>query len=242
MTVSFIIPFHNEEKNCLPSILRIIKFARKNRLKFEIIPVDDRSTDKTTLILKEISVKYHNVKPVFRRDDGKEKGNTMGKALIEGTRQAKGDFIIWTMGDLADSLVSYKDIIEKLSEGFDLVFGSRYMPGGSSGNLDPLKARLYSSGTLLAKMLFGIPIHDITNAFRGFKKSIFNRIKLEESGFSISPELAIKAYLKGFKLGEVPTTYTNRVEGISNFKLYHMTKSYLFLYIKLFIKSLANRF
>jgi len=233
MTVSFIIPFHNEEKNCRPAVERIVKFAGKNGLNYEIIPVDDRSTDKTTLILKEIAGNNSKIKPVFRRDDGREKGNTMGKALIDGTDKAKGDYVIWTMGDLADSTVTYKHIIDKLAGGFDLVFGSRYMPGGSRGNLDPLKAKLSSTGTILAKLLFRIPVHDITNAFRGFKRSIFKKIKLQESGFSISPEFAIKAHFQGFKLGEVPTTYANRVEGASSFKLFKMTKSYLLLYLKL---------
>lgn len=241
MSVSFVIPFHNEEKNCRPALERITKFAAKNHLKFEIIPVDDRSTDKTTLILKEVASKKNNVKPVFRRDDGREKGNTMGKALIEGTRKAKGEYIIWTMGDLADSTTTYKDIIEKLSDGFDMVFGSRYMTGGSRGNLDALKAYLSSSGTKLAKILFKIPIHDITNAFRGFRKNTFEKIKLNESGFAISPEFAIKAHLIGFRLGEVPTVYTNRVEGASNFKLFKMTKSYLTLYLKLYFHHLINK-
>ena len=87
MTVSYIIPFHNEEKNCRLLISRIIQFSEKKRISFEIIPVDDRSTDKTTLILKELAAEHRSVKPVFRRDDGKEKGNTMGKALTEGDRK-----------------------------------------------------------------------------------------------------------------------------------------------------------
>lgn len=237
MTVSFIIPLHNEEKNCRPGINRIVNFAKQNNLKYEIIPVDDRSTDETAKVLKEISDKNRNVKPIFRKDDGQEKGNTMGKALVLGSKKAKGQFVIWTMGDLADSTKTYKDIIDKLNEGFDLVFGSRYMPGGSRGNLDFLKAYLSSSGTRLARILFRIPVHDITNAFRGFKKNIFSKIKLEETGFSISPEFAIKAHLAGFRLGEVPTTYTNRVAGISNFKLFKMTKSYLLLYFSLYFKK-----
>jgi len=241
MNVSFIIPFHNEERNCRPAIDRIVKFANTNRLKYEIIPVDDRSTDNTPLILEEIASKNRHVKPVYRRDDGSEKGNTMGKALIAGSNRAKGEYVIWTMGDLADSVVTYRDIINKLDQGFDLVFGSRYMPGGSRGNLDPLKASLSSTGTLLARILFAIPVHDITNAFRGFRRKILDRINLRESGFSILPEFAILAHLKGYKLGEVPTTYTNRVEGVSNFKLYKMTQSYLFLYLKLFLQRISGR-
>lgn len=236
MKVSFIIPFHNEEKNCLKMLDRVVSYAKKNKLDFEVIAVDDRSSDKTKAYLAKYSQEHPQVVPVYRNRDNMELGNTMGKALVEGTDKAKGDIVIWTMGDLADDTVTYVKIIRRLQRGYDMVFGSRYMPGGSRGNLDRVKAFLSSWGTQLARILFGIPVHDITNAFRGFKKEIFKKISLDSPGFSISPEFAIKAHLAGYKLSEVPTVYTNRVEGISNFKLYKMIKSYLTLYVDLFLK------
>lgn len=236
MKISFVIPFHNEEKNCLPMLERVSSFAQAKKLSYEIIPVDDRSTDTTKNILIKAAKDDPRIKPIYRKNDHEEKGNTMGKALIEGTTSAGGSIIIWTMGDLADDTKTYLSIIDKINRGYDLVFGSRYMPGGSRGNLDLIKAFLSSWGTLLARFLFGIPVHDITNAFRGFKKEIFEKIRLDSSGFSISPEFAIKAYLVGFKLGEVPTVYTNRVEGVSSFRLFKMIKSYLFLYLNLLLK------
>lgn len=236
MKVSFVIPFHNEEKNISPMIKRVHDFAQNNNWQFEIIPIDDRSTDRTLEILKNLSKKYTNIIPIFRKNDIEEKGNTMGKALVEGTKRAKGEIIIWTMGDLADDTKTYDDIIKKLKQGYDIVFGSRYMPGGSRGNLDLIKAFLSSWGTIFARILFHVPVHDITNAFRGFKKNVFDAIILNSTGFSISPEFAIKAHLAGFKLGEVPTVYTNRVEGVSSFKLYNMTKSYLKLFLQLFYR------
>jgi len=222
-------------------IEKVIKFARVNKLAFEMVPVDDRSDDDTRKILLKMAKKYPQVQPVFRNHDGEEKGNTMGKTLIFGTKSAKGDIIIWTMGDLADDPSTYTDIIQKLNSGYDMVFGSRYMPGGSRGNLDLIKAFLSSWGTRLARLLFGIPVHDITNAFRGFRKVMFNNIILTSTGFSISPEFAIKAYLAGYRLSEVPTVYTNRVAGLSSFKLYYMTVSYLKLYFSLFIKYIILR-
>lgn len=234
MKVSFVIPFHNEEKNCQPVVERIVAYSRRKNLNCEIIPVDDRSCDGTKGMLKKLERQYTNVHPLYRKDGREEKGNTMGKALVAGTKKAVGDFVIWTMGDLADDVETYGKIIEKLSQGDDMVFGSRYMPGGSRGNLDRLKAFFSSWGTKLARILFAVPVHDITNAFRGFRRSVFNSIELTSSGFSISPEFAIKAHLAGYKLGEVPTVYSNRVEGASNFKLYKMTIHYLKLYYDLY--------
>ncbi len=236
MNVSFIIPFHNEDENCTKMIERVIDFAKESKLSYEIIPIDDRSIDATGEILNKISRKYKTVIPLRRNKDSEEAGNTMGKALILGSKKAKGKYIIWTMGDMADDTKTYKDILNKLEKGADLVFGSRYMPGGSRGNLEPIKAFLSSWGTILARFLFDIPVHDITNAFRGFKREVFEKIRLDSAGFSISPEFAIKAHLAGFKLGEAPTVYTDRVKGLSNFKLFKMTKSYLSLFFSLFWK------
>jgi glycosyltransferase involved in cell wall biosynthesis len=236
MKISFVVPFHNEEKNCRSMVERIISFGKRRKLNFEIIAVDDRSSDDTGKILKSLSRIHPLLKPLFRKGDTEEKGNTMGKALREGSKKSSGQIVIWTMGDLSDDPKSYADIIRKVQEGYDMVFGSRYMPGGSRGNLDKFKAFLSSWGTRLARFLFGIPVHDITNAFRGFRRTLIENIILESSGFSISPEFAIKAHLAGLRLGEVPTVYTNRVEGISNFKLYRMAKMYLELYWHLFYR------
>lgn len=234
MKISFIIPLHNEEKNCILMLKRVCEYSEKTKMDYEIIPVDDRSTDKTAGLLREYSKKEPHVFPLFRKKDSEEKGNTMGKSLIEGTEKSKGEIIIWTMGDMADDVETYGEIIKKIKNGYDMVFGSRYMPGGSRGNLDPFKAFFSSWGTMLARFLFGIKVHDITNAFRGFKREVFQRIKLECPGFAISPEFAVKAHLAGFKLGEVPTVYTNRTEGVSSFKLFKMIRSYLFLFLNLF--------
>lgn len=236
MKISFVIPFHNEQENVPIMLKRVIDYARCQNWNFEIIAIDDRSTDNTKKLLQTFQKKFLFVKPIYRKADGEEKGNTMGKALIEGTKLASGEIIIWTMGDLTDKVETYKEIIKKMEEGYDLVFGSRYIPGGSRGNLDKLKAFLSSSGTRLARFMFGIPVNDITNAFRGFRKKMFDHLILTSSGFSISPEFAVKAHLARYKLSEVPTVYTDRVKGVSNFKLFKMCKSYLSLYIQLFLK------
>lgn len=236
MSISFVIPFHNEEENVVAMVEKVLNYAKKQKWDFEIIPVDDRSSDRTPNLLIDLSKKYHLVKPIYRKKDKEEKGDTMGRALIAGTKKSSGRYVIWTMGDLSDREETYKTIVDKLGQDFDLVFASRYMKGGSRGNLDRVKAILSSIGTRLAQLLFGIKVNDITNAFRGFRRDIFAQLTLTSSGFSISPEFALKAHLAGFRLSEVPTVYTNRVKGVSNFKLIRMSKNYLLLYLKMFIE------
>lgn len=233
MKISFIIPFHNEEKNARGMIEQVAEYATTQKWNFEIIPVNDRSTDGTKEVLTAEAKKYKFVKPVHRSPDGKETGNTMGKALLEGSQKASGDIIIWTMGDRSDDMATYGAIVDKISQGYDMVFGSRYMPGGTWGSLDPTKAFLSSQGTVLARFVFQVPVHDITNAFRGFRKKLLDKIQLQSQGFAVSPEFALKAHLAGFRLGEVPTVYHARTEGVSSFKLWRMSFEYLKIYASL---------
>ncbi len=219
---------------------QVVDYARKQSKywNYEIIPVDDRSTDQSKKVISNYAKTHKWINPVYRVSDSEQAGNTMGTALLEGSRKAVGDIIIWTMGDRADDPNTYGKIVEKIQSGYELVFGSRYMPGGTWGSLDPTKAFLSSRGTVLARMFFNIPVHDITNAFRGFRKSLLSHIQLDSTGFAISPEFAIKAHLQGFKLGEVPTVYYSRVEGVSNFKLWRMSGEYIKIYLQLFFSLL----
>ena len=96
---------------------------------------------------------------------------------------------------------------------------------------------MLSSGyTFIASLLFGFKVHDITNAFRAFKKEVFSSIKLESNEFEISPEFAIKAHLKSYKLGEVPAAYQKRKAGKTNFRMLKMGISYLKLFKYRFVK------
>ena len=76
--------------------------------------------------------------------------------------------------------------------------------------------------------------YDDPRSFRGFKKELLQKIQLDSSGFAISPEFAIKTHIAGIQVGEGPTEYYDRVEGVSSFKLWRMAFTYLLLFVKLF--------
>ena len=231
MDASIIIPAYNEQEN-LPKLLDNLSSLKKSVGNFEIVIVDDSSSDNTRLIADSYAKKHKNVKVIHRK-----KGiNGMGAALKEGTKTAKGKYIVWVMGDSSDSLKSIPLFIGKLKEGYDMVFGSRYVKGGTSGDLEVSKAVLSSGYTFIAGLLFGFKVHDITNAFRAFRKEVFNKIRLESDEFGISPEFAIKAHLKGYKLGEVPAAYHKRKAGKTNFRMLKMGISYIGLFKYRFAK------
>ncbi len=232
MELSIVVPMYNEEANIMPLLDSLIAFREIRRLDWEIIIVDDGSSDATGRIADGYSREHKNIQ-VIHRDKGKR---GMGLALKDGTRLAKGVMVAWVMGDRADDLTTLSEMVKKLRKGHDIVFGSRYMKGGSRGNLGRFKAFLSSRFTVLARWIFGIPVHDITNAFRAFRKTVFDEVPLECDDFAISPEQAIKAYLLNFKLGEVPTTYFDRRAGQTKFEMGRMVFRYLRLLRYKFIK------
>lgn len=225
LDISIVVPAHNEEENLPLLIEDLIKLIEKNKLNSEIILVDDNSTDKTGEIIDSYSRRFNYIKSIHRKTE--KKG--MGFALIEGTKKSNGEIIIWTMADRSDNSDTILKLIGKINEGYDMVVASRYMKGGSKGDLGIDKAFLSSSYTKIIGLFFGISIHDITNAFRAFRKKVFENISLESGDFAISPEFVIKAQLQGFKIGEVPTVYCNRKLGKPKFKVFKMGIRYVSL-------------
>ncbi len=132
LELSIIIPAYNEEKNISSLVESLINLIKKENWNAEIIIVDDNSTDSTGKIIEKISKKNKYIKVIHR-----ELGNNgMGFALREGTKNAGGKYIIWTMADKSDHIETYHQLLEKLKQGYDIVFASRYIKGGYSGNLE----------------------------------------------------------------------------------------------------------
>ncbi len=223
--LSIVVPSHNEERN-LPSLVESLDALRKREgWNCEIVLVNDNSTDGTGNVAEGLSREYKNITVIHRSSSP-----GMGNALKEGTSAAKGSTIIWTMADKSDNPETFPKMIEGIKSGYDLVFGSRYIRGGSRGDLAFHKAFFSRSYSLLAKIVFGLKVNDITNAFRCFRKKVFDSVKLESGDFAISPEFAIKAHKAGFRLGEVPTGYTDRKEGKTTFKIMKMGPRYLSMF------------
>ena len=166
----------------------------------------------------------------------------MGNALRDGTAAAKGEFVVWTMADLSDDYNIIPKFVERLESGADLVFGSRYMKGGTSGDLEKSKRFLGLGFTTLSRILIGVPVHDITNAFRGFKRDVFLSSDIKSVDFSISPEFSLKAHLRGYKLEEVPASYKGRKKGAAKFKMFDMGIRYFSILIEAISLKLRKRY
>lgn len=211
--ISVLIPVHNEEENVEILIHKIIKvFAYNNIKDFEIIIIDDNSTDDTGAVADDISGKNPAVRVIHRVG---EPG--VGRALKAGFKESKGNVIITLDGDLSHNPEEIPRILSQIYSGADLVIGSRYIQGGSyeTSFVRMVLTRTYN---LTLKVLSQSEISDFTTGYRGMKRDILNSIQLLSNGFAIHPELHIKSLRGGFDVKETPIGYYKRKGGKSKLR------------------------
>lgn len=224
MKVSIVMPVYNEEEVVSETISDI---EEKLNINYEILIVNDHSTDSTVQIANNMIGKYPNIRII---DNNQGKGFT--GALKTGFRNVAGEAVVPFMADSCDDPLTIPNMLEKIEEGYDVVCGSRYMKGGKRVG-GRLSQGLFSRFVGLTMRLFtGIPTHDCSNAFKMYRKEVLDNIEIEEAGFAVSMEMIIRAFSERVKITEVPTTWYGREKGESKFKILSVGKNYLKWYVR----------
>ena len=135
------------------------------------------------------------------------------------------------MADLCDDPFTIKEMYKKINNGYDVVCGSRYMPEGSRIGGPKLKAFFSRFVGVSLHYLIRIPTRDIANAFKLYRKNIFDKIEIKSNGFEVSMEMPLRAYFKGYSITEVPTVWQERKSGKSHFKIIRLAPRYFKWYI-----------
>jgi hypothetical protein len=148
-----------------------------------------------------------------------------GAALRYAFGQAAGDAVIPFMGDESDRAEDIPRLVRELEHGYDVVAGSRYMRGGETVGMTT-KQRISHLYSLLVRVVGGLGIHDVSNAFKAYRREVLDGVRTEAESFDISVELTVKAAQQGFRIGEVPTRWTNREVGKSNFRASKEIRNY----------------
>jgi dolichol-phosphate mannosyltransferase len=233
--ISVVIPAFNEREN-LPGLLDDVeRFVLTAPCNVQVLVVDDGSTDGTAELVRRGT----ELRPWLSLVASPANGG-MGAALKLGTSRATNPIVVWVMADRSDRLSDIWEMRRRLMDGADLVVASRAVHGGDYGELAGGKAwgsRLFS---LFARWLLGLPVHDSTNAFRAFRRTMFDEIHLARNDFAVSPELVIRATERGKRIEEVPTVYAFRRRGLSTFSIYRMGLAYLRLVLRAWLARLGG--
>jgi len=219
-TISIIIPVLNESKN-IPILYEKIKESMDG-LNYEIIFVDDGSSDNTFELLKSIVEKNPAVKAIkLRKNFGK------AAAYSAGFENSNGDIIVTMDGDLQDDPAEIHKFLKKIEEGYDVVSGWKYR---GKGRFDKAIASKFFNK--ITSFMTGIKLHDFNCPFKAYRKEVLNNISLYGDLYRFIPVLV---YERGYKIGEIKIENYPRKFGKSKYKINRYIRAFLDLITVLFL-------
>ncbi len=235
---SIVIPAHNEAENIVSTISAITgRFSTAGVEDYEILVVNDNSTDKTETVLQQLMVEHPQVRYV-----NNEPPNGFGYAIRKGLKHYRGEAVAIVMADLSDSPDDILAYYQLFKNGVECVFGSRFIKGSKVIDYPKLKIVPNRLANWFIKTIFHLKYNDITNAFKGYRREVIDGIApILSAHFNLTVELPLKAIVRGYSYEVIPISWTNRVVGVSNLKLKEMGSRYLFIVLYVFLEKYLSR-
>ncbi len=201
-SISVILPVFNEKDNIEKAVSSISTTFPRFTNSFEIIVVNDGSTDGTSEVLSRLAANNKTVKVIHHQEN---KG--YGASLISGFKSAKYPLVFFMDSDLQFDISEIQKLLDYIDE-FDIVAGYRVKRKDS-----PYRLALSSLFNFIVRHTFGIPIRDINSAFKLFHRDIIDQIDLTSQGSMINTEFITKALRMGSTIKQVGVAHCPRKEG-----------------------------
>jgi dolichol-phosphate mannosyltransferase len=235
--LSVVIPARDEE-DCIASTVEHLHVELSLRgVPHEIVVVNDGSTDKTWNVLTNLATKISELRPVQNPSQ-----HGFGRAVTCGLDHMKGDAVVIMMADESDDCRDVVRYWQKLNEGYDCVFGSRFMKGGGVIDYPRLKLLINRMANFFLRVLFRVKLNDTTNAFKAYRKDVIEGCRpLIAPEFNLTVELPLKAIVRGYSWAVVPITWRNRRHGMAKLKIKEMGSRYLFICLYIWLEKYFSR-
>ena len=229
--LTIVIPVYNEDDNIVKELQELEKHVMHEHI---INIIYDFDEDTTVPIVESVKSNFKNKINLIKNKYGRGVLN----AIKTGLETATTDYVVVTMADLSDPPEVINKMLEKAQiNSADIVCASRYMRGGRQIGGPLIKGLMSRFAGLTLHYFAKVPTHDATNSFKLYKKSFVQEQTIESNGgFELGLELVVKAYLQNKIISEVPTIWTDRQAGKSNFKIMQWLPSYLKWYFKGYTK------
>ena len=233
--VSVVIPCHNEEMNVGPLVEGILELY--GDYIYEIIPVNDGSTDNTAEVLSQLALADARVKPLHRKPP-----NGVGLAIAEGLAAATGRYVLTMDCDFQHLLPEFRELFEGAAAGYDVVIGSRFSRHSVLLNYPFTKIFANRAFHALAVLFFGKRIRDVTNNLKLMRREVVADLLLRQPGFAVNAETGLQPLLMGYKVEQVPISWINRTPGMgtSSFRLMRVGGGYWEVLAGLWLKHVLG--
>jgi dolichol-phosphate mannosyltransferase len=235
--LSVVIPAHNEE-GCISSTVEHLHLElRLQKIPHEIVVVDDGSSDSTWPKLLALCDHIPELKPVQNHGQ-----HGYGRAVAKGFACMTGDAAVVMMADESDDCRDVVRYWELLNQGWDAVFGSRFLKGGGVIDYPWLKLRMNRAANTFIRMMFGFKLNDTTNAFKAYRRTVIEGCQpLLSPHFNLTVELPLKTIIRGYSWIVVPITWRNRRVGTSKLSIKEMGSRYLFICLYIWLEKYFSR-
>ncbi len=224
LLLSVVIPARDEEA-CIRSTVEHLHLELSiHRVPHEIVVVDDASQDSTWQVLTDLRARIPELHPV--QNTG---AHGFGRAICTGLNVMRGDAVVIMMADESDDCRDVVKYWHTLNEGYDCVFGSRFIKGGGVIDYPRFKLTINRLVNTALRILFHISLNDTTNAFKAYSRRAIDGCQpLISPHFNLTVELPLKAIVRGYTWTVVPITWRNRRSGVAKLKLKEMGSRYFF--------------
>jgi dolichol-phosphate mannosyltransferase len=235
--LSVVIPARDEEGRISATVEHLYVELRLHGIKHEIVVVDDGSTDSTWPVLEETK---HRVPTLEAVQNTKEHG--FGRAVTFGLHQVRGDAVVIMMADESDDCRDVVRYWEVLNQGWDAVFGSRFIRGGGVIDYPWHKLVMNRFANLFLRLMFRVPLNDFTNAFKAYRRKVIEGCSpFLSPHFNLTVEIPLKTIVRGYSWTVIPITWRNRRSGVSKLKIKEMGSRYLFIALYCWLEKYFSR-
>ncbi|MCA9137622.1 MAG: glycosyltransferase family 2 protein [Planctomycetales bacterium] len=231
--LSIVIPAYNEEQNIGPCLDDLMTFlVDQEGIDTEVIVVNDNSVDATESEVISRQQRWPSIRLVRRKPPG-----GFGRAIRTGLQFVRGEVIIIYMADRSDHPRDAKRYYDTIMEGYDCVFGSRFIRGAEVNRYPRVKLWVNRLVNKTIQWMFWTPMNDLTNAFKAYRAGVIDLCGPYRScHFNITLEMSLSALISGFRIKEIPIGWEGRTWGSTNLRMREMGRRYLCTLLMLFFQ------
>jgi dolichol-phosphate mannosyltransferase len=235
--LSIVIPARDEEGCIAATVEHLHLELRLQKVPHEILVVDDGSSDQTFAILEALQAHIPELRPLRNTGD-----HGFGRAVVVGLDHMRGDAAVVMMADESDDCRDVARYWHKLNEGWDCVFGSRFVKGGGVIDYPWMKLQVNRCANLILRSLFRVKLNDVTNAFKAYRRTAVDGCRpFLSPHFNLTIEIPLKAIVRGYSWTVMPITWRNRHSGMAKLKLREMGSRYFFIMMYVWLEKYFSR-